>query len=238
MNSISWPTHMHYKPFLSAAELEDELAAQIAAALSAAVTQRTQASLVVSGGRTPAPLFAKLSQQDLAWQNIAITLADERWVAADHDASNEKLVRDTLLQNQAAAAAFVSLTTDDSTPEAGLQDVETRLADMPQPFDIVLLGMGDDGHTASLFPDAPELNAALQSKNMCHPMNPPSAEQARISLTANALLKSREIIVLISGRNKLEVMRAALSGDDVAQMPVRFLFQQQRIPVTFYWSPG
>ncbi len=238
MNNIAWPQHMHYKPFTSAAELEDELATQIAATLSEACAQRVRPSLVVSGGRTPAPLFEKLSHKDIPWQKIAITLADERWVAPDNDASNEKMVRSTLLQNKAAEAALISLTTDDNTPEAGLQDVEARLADIPQPFDIVLLGMGDDGHTASLFPDAPELNAALQSENMCHPMNPPSAEQARISLTASALLSSREIIVLISGRTKLEVMRAALSDNDELHMPVRFLLQQQRVPVTFYWSPG
>ncbi len=238
MNSITWPTHMHYKPFASAAELEDELAAQIAATLNEACAQRMRPSLVVSGGRTPAPLFEKLSHTDIPWPKIAVTLADERWVAADHDASNEKLVRSTLLQNKAASAEFISLTTDHAIPEAGLQDVEARLVDIPQPFDIVLLGMGDDGHTASLFPDAPELNAALHSENMCHPMNPASAEQARISLTASALLNSREIVVLISGRTKLEVMRAALSDDDVTQMPVRFLFRQQRVPVTFYWSPG
>ena len=238
MNSIAWPTHMHYKPFTSAAELEDELAAQIAATLSEACAQRIRPSLVVSGGRTPAALFEKLSHKDIPWQKIAITLADERWVAADHAASNEKLVRATLLQNKAADAEFISLTTDHDTPEAGLQDVETRLADIPQPFDIVLLGMGDDGHTASLFPDAPELNAALQSENMCHPMHPPNAKQARISLTASALLNSREIVVLIAGQKKLEVMRSALSGNDVMHMPVRFLFQQQRVPVTFYWSPG
>ena len=238
MNSIEWPAHMHYKPFASAAELEDELSAQIAATLGEACVQRLRPSLVVSGGRTPAALFEKLSQQDIPWHKIAITLSDERWVAADHAASNEKLVRAKLLKNKASGAEFISLTTDHHTPEAGLQDIEARLADIPQPFNIVLLGMGDDGHTASLFPDAPELNAALQSANMCHPMHPASADQSRVSLTASALLNSREIIVLISGPEKLEVMRSALSGNDVMQMPVRFLFQQQRVPVTFYWSPA
>ncbi|MGI9286323.1 MAG: 6-phosphogluconolactonase [Pseudomonadales bacterium] len=238
MNSIAWPTHIHYKPFECSAELEDELADQIAATLGEACAHRIRPSLIVSGGRTPAPLFKKLSHKDIPWQKIAITLADERWVDPSDSASNEKLVRSTLLQNKAAGAQFIGLKTDHSTPAAGLQDIETRLADIPQPFDIVLLGMGDDGHTASLFPDAPELNAALQSENMCQPMHPASAEQARISLTSSALLNSREIIVYIAGPQKLEVMSAALSGNDVLHMPVRFLFQQQRVPVTFYWSPG
>lgn len=238
MNSMAWPAHVRYKPFTGSAALEHELSAQIAATLSAANASGVHPSLVVSGGRTPVALFAKLSHADIAWHKVIITLADERWVDTTDSASNEKLVRDVLLQHNAAAARFVGLKTPHDSPEAGLMAIEAQLAGIPQPFTLVLLGMGEDGHVASLFPDAPQLNAAMQSSRRCHAMRPASTEQPRVSLTASAILNSQQIVIYIAGEKKLAVMRAALSGDDVTLLPVRFLLQQQRVPVTVYWSPG
>ena len=141
--------------------LARDLADITAARLRAAVSARGAASLVVSGGRTPAPMFRALRACELPWERVTVTLADERWVPADAADSNERMVRAELLQGAAAAARFVGLVNAAPTPEAGRAATDAALRAIPRPFDVVMLGMGNDGHTASLFPDAPALAAAL-----------------------------------------------------------------------------
>ena len=147
------------------------IAEEVAGRLSAAVEERGSASLVVSGGRTPEALFQRLSRAEIPWSKVTVTLADERWVPESDPDSNAALVKRTLLQGRAAEARFLPLYGGEETPEAGQAACEQRLEEIERPFDLVLLGMGEDGHTASLFPGAETLQAALdpEGTGLCLP---------------------------------------------------------------------
>ena len=142
---------MNMVEFENTSALDIELAEKVAALLAADIQARGKASLVVSGGRTPMGFFHLLSQQLLDWSSVTVTLADERWVDADHQDSNEKLVRENLLINEAHQAQFISLKSAAKNAVDAESECEQALASAGQ-FTVVILGMGDDGHTASLFP--------------------------------------------------------------------------------------
>ena len=219
--------------------LSHELAAQIAAGLAAAIGARGLASLVVSGGRTPQRLFEMLRARPLDWSRVCIALADERWVDPADGASNEKLVRDVLLKDLAASARFLGLKNGAPTPDLGAVSAWETFARVPRPFDAVLLGMGDDGHTASLFPGSPNLPSALNPAAAagCVGMWSPEPPQARLSLNLTALLDSRRIVVLISGDAKWRTLGEAQAPGPVQDMPVRAVLRQSRTPVDVLWSP-
>ena len=216
-----------------------QLAAAIAAELAAALTRRAAASLVVSGGRTPQAMFAQLANHALDWQRVQVTLADERWVDATDPASNEALVRSALLRDRAASAQFIALKNDAAAPALGANDAWRAVNAMPQPFDVLVLGMGDDGHTASLFPGSAGLAAALDASAPpgCVAMQPMTAAHARLSLNLAALLRSRRICVQISGAGKWAVYQQALADGPIEDMPVRAVLRQSVVPVDVYWCP-
>ena len=219
--------------------LARELAAQIAASLAAAVGARGLASLVVSGGRTPVRLFELLRVQPLDWSRVCVALADERWVDPADGASNERLVRDVLLKDLAASARFLGLKNGAPTPDLGAVSAWETFARVPRPFDAVLLGMGDDGHTASLFPGSPNLPSALNPAAAagCVGMWAPTPPQARLSLNLTALLDSRRIAVLISGDSKWRTLGEVQAPGPVQDMPLRAVLRQSRTPVDVLWSP-
>lgn len=138
--------------FASTEALNEEFATKIIAILQIAIAEKGQASLIVSGGNTPKPLFAALSQADLDWSKVVISLADDRWVDTNDAASNDKLVREYLLVGNAAAATFISLKHDFADANDAVSACEAALSNVKMPFDVLILGMGEDGHTASLFP--------------------------------------------------------------------------------------
>lgn len=225
--------------FSSAAEQASALADVVRDALQTALAERGQASLVVSGGRTPATLFDNLSNMSLAWSRVQVSLADERWVDPSGESSNEHLVRSTLLKGAAQSANFVGLKTADATAQAGLSAAWGRLSKMPQPFDQVLLGIGDDGHFASLFPSAVGLAEALdeQAEPACVAIEPLDAPFSRISLNLAALLRSRSIRIQICGEGKWAVYQRALEPGPFSEMPIRAVLRQRQVPVDIYWSP-
>ena len=228
-----------FKEFKDSSTLVAVLAGQVAELLRAGIRERGQASLVVSGGSTPVPFFAALSELALDWKQVTITLADERWVdPADAD-SNEHLVRLHLLQNRAAAASFVGFKTGAATAVQGEKECGNRLALLPRPFDVLILGMGNDGHTASLFPQASRLGEALtmDSGLLCMGITPPVAPHERMTLTLPALLESRRIILHLVGLGKREVYERALGEGPVAEMPIRAVLRQATTPVTVFWAP-
>ena len=151
------------KNFPDAETVSRELATQIAGTLAAATGTRGLASLVVSGGHSPVRMFEILRAQSLDWSRVCVALADERWVSPEDAESNERLVRDVLLKDQAASARFLGLKNGAPTPDLGAVSAWETFARVPRPFDAVILGMGDDGHTASLFPRSPNLPSALNS---------------------------------------------------------------------------
>ncbi|MBW7983302.1 6-phosphogluconolactonase [Enterobacillus tribolii] len=227
-----------FTEFSGAAALNAQFADEIARTLKQGIGARGYASLVVSGGRTPLGLFEALTQQTIPWNNVTITLADERWVGPEDDASNEKLVREHLLKGHAAQANFIGLKNDKATPFDGAAETERALQAIARPFDVVILGMGDDGHTASLFPGAENLYPALamDSGRVCMGMTPLTAPLDRITLTLPALLNSRHIYLHLTGSGKREVYERAMQGQDVNEMPVRSVLHQAQVPVDVYWT--
>jgi 6-phosphogluconolactonase len=218
--------------------LAKKLAEHIGSALQEDISKLGRASLVVSGGSTPIALFQQLATLSLPWQQVVITLADERWVEASSPDSNESLVRQYLLQEQAAAATFVSLKNAAETAEAGCIECEKGLQDIPRPFTTVILGMGNDGHTASLFPDAAQLSHAVDStsKKLCAAIKPQTAPHQRMTLTLPALLDAKEIILHLTGGEKKVVLEQALANGPAEAMPIRFILRQKKVPVTVYWA--
>lgn len=220
-------------------DLAEALATEIAGDLRRAVTLRGTASLVVSGGRTPRPLLRALARQDLPWANLWVTLADERWVTPAAPDSNQRLVAETLLQGPAGAARFVPLKTPHGSPEAGQQACQQALETIPRPFDMVVLGLGEDGHTASLFPGATGLEAALDPRGraLCAAIRPPGELQPRMSLTLAALLDSRRLVLHLTGEAKHQALEHALQPGPAESMPIRAVLRACRVAIDVYWSP-
>ncbi|WP_281300575.1 MULTISPECIES: 6-phosphogluconolactonase [unclassified Iodidimonas] len=225
------------------ASMGQALAGRVAMRMAEALEIHDAAGLILSGGGTPKPLFAALKDQRVAWEKITLTLADDRWVPPDHEASNERLVRADLLHNAAQNARFISLVTDDPQAKDGEALIEDRLRAFPWPAALVLLGMGNDGHTASLFPGSAALSAALDPEGTARVRAitpgtlPKDAPYDRMSLTVSALLSSHLILLMINGDDKRATYERALAGDDRAAMPIRAILQQNRVPVEVHWAP-
>lgn len=230
---------VHEHRFPDATALAHALAGELKVDLDEAVSARRSASLVVSGGRTPVRLFQQLRTEKVDWKNIWITLADERWVDTAVEDSNERLVREHLLAGAAAAAHFVGLKNPAPTPEAGAEWSWRALSRVPRPFDIVMLGMGNDGHTASLFPGSLALARALDVSGApgCVAVNALAAPHARVSLNLAALLDARRIVLHIEGDVKWQVYQRARVPGSAAELPVRAILHQKEVPVDVFWAP-
>ena len=217
------------------------LADEIVTRLKAGVASNGQSSFVVSGGTTPGALFDVLSARDAPWEKVTITLSDERWSDPGQNGSNEFLVRSHLLKGKAAAAKFVAMKTPDATPDDGAPKAERAIAAIRKPFDVTLLGMGDDGHTASLYPRSAELKTALDisAPALVHAVHAKDAAKTgdRLTLTLRAILDSKWIVLLIRGAEKMKTYQAAEAGDDLTEMPVRNVLGQSKAPVAVFWSP-
>lgn len=222
--------------FHTGGEAAADLAGRIAILLADAIAQRGVATIAVSGGRSPRPVLEALSKEPIDWTKLIVTLVDERWVDPVSADSNERLVRETLLQGPAAEARFVPMKTHAPDAYLGQAEVEQAFAALPWPLDIVLLGMGDDGHTASLFPEAAELAEGLSSPARTIAVSPPAAPHQRLSLTASAILASRHIFLQIGGAAKKAVYDRALAGGPVEELPIRLALLQDIAPVEVWIS--
>jgi 6-phosphogluconolactonase len=187
------------------------------------VDERGEALLVVSGGTTPKRFFAALAEQTIDWARVAITLADERCVADDNPRSNALLLRQTLLRDRAIAARFMPLADSRLSPDQELAAANARIADLPLPADLVILGMGDDGHTASWFPGGDHLAEALDpgTKKLVLPMRAPAAPEPRLTLTARVILRARALALHVEGADKAATLGRALADGPIEEMPIR-----------------
>ncbi len=224
--------------FASPDELAAALATDVAQRLDSAVRRAGRASLAVSGGSTPKRFFRALAQEQIAWRHVTCTLVDERWVSEDNDRSNAKLVKDNLLQDKAAEATFLPLFSGHDSPEQGLLSVSAKLAKLDRPFDVVVLGMGMDGHTASFFPGGDNLTAALDDNaGLVAPMRAPGAGEPRITLTLPAILDCRYLVLHIEGAEKKAVLDNAMVAGPVEEMPVRAILHQDQTDLVIYSTP-
>ncbi|QMT61308.1 6-phosphogluconolactonase [Legionella sp. PC997] len=224
---------MQLRSFSEASILTEDLVEQIKGILRYAVEQRGHAYLVVSGGKTPIDLFKALSKTDLPWDKITITLTDERCVPAHDSDRNDRLVRNFLLQHQAAKAHFLSLYNEDCT----LEQTQQIIASLPT-FDAVILGMGEDGHVASLFPCSDELGMGLDDNAAAVlRISPKTAPHQRISLSKKRLLNSRVIFLHLLGQKKLTVLHQAMAEHDSMVMPVSAFLNNFDANVQVLYAP-
>ncbi|MFQ3194295.1 MAG: 6-phosphogluconolactonase [Colwellia sp.] len=224
--------------FAQRADLDNALANAVAEMLSDAISKKGKASLAVSGGSTPKGFFTALSNKDIDWQKVTVTLADERWVEFESEASNTRLVHENLLQNKASAARFFHLKKAGECNQATLALLNADAKSNLLPLDVLILGMGEDGHTASLFPCSNEISTALALDNKVALMKvvPQTAPNDRITFTYAHLAQSKNIILHVCGKGKKVVLDKALSSKNQKEMPIRAFLQNPDINTQVYWA--
>lgn len=223
--------------YASREELNQKFAEQILTLLSAAIEKNKKASLVVSGGSTPKPLFELLSQSDFAWDKVTITLADERWLPTDHKDSNERLVRENLLVNKAKSANFVGLTNAEKDASDAEQKIAERIDAIGEKFDVLILGMGEDAHTASLFPCSEQISKGLDL-NLGQSMlatRPSTAPYQRMSMSLARLLKSDNVFLHLTGEKKKLVLNDALANYTSIEKPIKAVCDNTNVKLV--WAP-
>lgn len=222
-----WHEYSGLQPCLEA--LTEDITQRIRTRLQ----EKGSCTLAVSGGRSPVPLFERLATADLAWPRVRVRLVDERYVSPTDPDSNERLVRNHLLTDGAAMAQFRGL----YLPGAGITEAVSAANEEADPIDLALLGMGEDGHTASLFPRAPQLQTALAAgaPRYVH-ITPPHAPYERISLSLPALLSCRHLILYIAGARKREVLRQA-EHHSTPDRPISYLAAEPGDFFDVHWHP-
>ena len=225
--------------FANGAELARNLADKVAASLSAAIEARGTATLAVSGGSTPKLFFKELSARDLDWTKVTITLVDERFVPADNPRSNHLLVAENLLQNKAKAANFLPLYQVAGSVEDAAKLATRATAPIGNPFDVAILGMGGDGHTASFFPGGSNLKVALDPRTPrgIITMEADGAGEPRLTFTFSSLQDARLLVLHIEGESKKDVLAKAEGAGEEAEMPIRAILRRATSPVDIYWAP-
>ncbi len=198
---------------------------QVIELIRAAIAARGRCSIALSGGSTPKPLYQALAQTDLPWDHLYIYWGDERYVPATHADSNAKMTYETWLNHVAIPAANIyTVPTDTDSPQTSAEQYQQVLAtsfdttDTPI-FDIILLGMGDDGHTASLFPHTSALNETERWVTVGQ-----KADQPRITLTTRVINQARHVMFLVAGANKQSALSQVFAPEaDSAEYPARLI---------------
>jgi len=234
---MSWTETAH----ADADALVGALAAMLEGVIRTGLAERGCAVLALAGGRTPFPVYRCLAQATLDWSSVLLLATDERWVGHDHPASNVREMRGAFAA--AAGVRIAPLVPDVVGPAASAELAETALASVPGPFDAVLLGMGADGHFASLFPGAAALAAGLDpdcqaNALVVHPEPlPPEAPFARVSLTAARLLRTRKLLLVVTGPAKRAVLDCARARPEPFALPISALLHNAAAQVEIHWSP-
>lgn len=214
--------------------LVPQLAIWCAAQLRLALRSRELAVVALAGGRTPHSLYRALGEIDLPWSRLIVALTDERWVDAAHPQSNEGMIRRELMSGPASAGSLVGMKTDAPGAAAGAIEAEKRYAALPR-FDLIVLGMGADGHVASLFPGMPIPSQGGANLVMAaEATGQGNAGPERVSLTPAALLGCRQLALYFTGVDKLAVYRDVLEGR--VTLPVGTILHQSLVPVSVWYS--
>ena len=217
--------------FSSREDLFQSFVKDVSNLLTRSIEKRGKTTIAISGGRTPQHFFPILSNLPLPWSKVFITLADERWLDPLHLDSNEGLVQRLLIQGPATAANFIGLKNFADNPFEGLAMCRESLKNLSWPLDGILLGMGMDGHIASLFPDRPEW---LKTHDIIFPVAASANREARVSLTPTAILNCRQIFLVIIDPQRRTIFETAMQSGPIAKLPVRLILHQNKVPVTVY----
>ncbi|MEN1928252.1 6-phosphogluconolactonase [Luteimonas sp. MJ250] len=214
-------------------------AVTLAAALRRSLESESRTRLLLSGGRTPGPVYAALARAPLDWDRVDVALVDERWLLPDDPDSNARLVRESLLADHAEAARFESITRPGRSIEEAVTIANMHAA---HPAGIVVLGMGEDGHAGSLFPNMTGLADALASPRPYVAVDATGCPGAgpwtrRVSLTPTGLAPAHTRLLLIRGARKRELLDRVLDGDDPMEFPVRMAFLTPGAPLRILWCP-
>jgi 6-phosphogluconolactonase len=229
--------HFTWNGFADRQQLAAALAGNVAGRLTKAIAERGTALLAVSGGTTPAKFFAALSSIPIAWDKVIVTLVDERFVPPSSPRSNAGLVAANLLQNRAAAARFVPLYHEAESIEGAAAADSEELAALPWPLDVVILGMGGDGHTASFFPDAGNLDALLDptSQRIVLPVHAVSGGEPRLTLSMARIVAAGFLALHIEGEDKRTAFDGAMGPG--TKKPIRKVLEAAPRPVEVFWAP-
>jgi 6-phosphogluconolactonase len=196
-----------------------------------ALAKHRKISLVVPGGNTPRHYLPLLGRQALRWQDVVVTLSDERWVDASTAASNERLINQHFLAYMPEPADFVGLKTDHDKPEQAIETVNRRLVNTPIPFNLTVLGLGEDGHIASLFPG---MDPDIESDFLCVAVEPPVAPSPRISLSLPLLARSRNIIIVVTGATKRQLINELTRSAPDQKIPFVWLMLHSHSPIIIF----
>ena len=228
----------NFNAFKSTEELLENFSKTIIKKLEYAIKTKEKAVLLVSGGNTPKALFKKLRTYDIAWEKVIVSLVDERWVNEKHEDSNARLVKEYLLKDKASKATFIPLYKENIDPLDSVDMCSKLFKNELFPCDVLILGMGDDSHTASLFPNNVKLKEGidLNNENYCVSMTPLKAEHTRMSLTLSAILKADNIYLLIQGINKKEVYEKALKEDNFLLSPISAVLKNEKKQIEVYYN--
>jgi len=228
--------------FDSQSALASQLAGVITQKIAEAIAQKGHAVVAFSGGSTPKPLFQALQQQDIDWARVIVTLVDERWVPETHELSNGAFLKRYLLDELSVQPVFVPLYQEADTVDASLSLVADDMTQKTQAnrpaFDVVILGMGGDGHTASFFPDAENVAELVNANSddvllTCHS---PSTQVERVTWSLPALLNTSLLALHIVGESKEVVFQQALQSDDAIELPIRSAIFQSKTPLEVFYA--
>lgn len=224
-------------------ELFSAVAERCQQQLQLTLEKNNEASFIIPGGTTPGPVFAKLTKSSLDWEKISVAQSDERWLPPDHPQSNQCLATRTLLIDNARKANYVAMKNSHDNAIDGEQQCNSEYQKLASPFSLTMLGMGLDGHIASLFPNSKPIIRALdlQNTNRCIAIDASGCPVAgnypeRMSLTLSAILNSKLIILLLTGEEKLNVIDLAVKENQPEKYPVSALLNQTETPVEFFWA--
>ena len=201
-----------------------------ATALQNTLNRKPQATLVVPGGSTPRHYLPALAKCKLPWDRITVTLSDERWVDTSDDQSNEKLIKQYLLSHLPANTSFTGLKTAHDNPFDAVETLHQRLNSLPLPVSLTVLGLGEDGHIASLFPG---MNPDLLPARHCIAVAPPIAPSLRMSLSLEMLASSEQIVLVVTGEKKRRLLDRISEKPDV-ELPIVWLMQHSQITITVF----
>lgn len=229
---------VHLHSFETQSDLLDALSASIMCDLQNAIEEKGSAVLLVSGGSTPKPLFERLRQSDIDWGRVRIGVCDERWVSPDHEESNEKLVKTHLIRDHAINAQFVGMYREGLSADDAEKECDKTFRTSLWPYDVAILGMGDDAHIASLFPFNVKLPLAFDEHNdlLCIAITPQSAPHQRMSLTLTALMQAKHLYLHFEGEKKRAVFEEAMREGDRDAMPVRSVLHQDINDIEVYYA--